>query len=223
VSVSPPLSGGDELPVPLDRAFYLKPTLSVARALLGKYVVRHFDDGGVATGRVVETEAYTVGDPACHAFRGISKSNKTMFGPPGFAYVHINYGLHFCLNAVTSPEGAPEAVLVRAIEPVHGAARMWTNYVGADEAALVPPNDWETIARKDRRIGAGPGRLTRALAINKAFDGTDLANADSPVYLAQGAAVPNDAVTITTRIGITKGADFPWRFYVTDSRWISRR
>ncbi len=213
----------DDLPAPLARSFYLEPTLSVARDLLGKYVVRRFNDGGIATGRIVETEAYLVGDPACHAFRGISKSNKTMFGPPGYAYIHINYGLHFCLNAVTAPEGQPEAVLIRAIEPVRGAIRMWGNYVGAHEATLIDPDEWENVAQRDRRIGAGPGRLTRALSINKAFDGTDLTDAASPVYLADGPAVLDDAVTVTTRIGITKAADFPWRFYVTASRWISRR
>lgn len=208
----------DELPLTvLERAFYEEPTLLAARNLLGHFVVRRFDDGEIAYGRIVETEAYTVGDPACHAFRGKSRANAAMWGPPGRAYVHINYGLHYCLNAVTAPDGVPEAVLIRAIEPIRGAARLLRNYTGQDDVT-------EAEANSDKRIGAGPGRLTRAMGITKPeFDGHDLTDSDSNLFLAQGKAVPEDEVTTTTRIGITKGADYPWRFYVTDSKWVSRR
>ncbi len=201
----------------LERAFYEEPTLLVARSLLGGLVVRRFADGEIAVGRVVETEAYTVGDPACHAFRGKSRANAAMWGPPGMAYVHINYGLHYCLNAVTAPDGVPEAVLIRAIDPIRGAARLFQNYTGQEGVA-------ESDALSDKRIGAGPGRLTRAMGITKAdFDGHDLTDAGSGLFLARVETVSDDAVTTTTRIGITKGADFPWRFYVTASRWVSRR
>ncbi len=189
----------------------------MARSLLGQILVRRFDDGEIATGRVVETEAYTVGDPACHAFRGESRANAAMFGSPGRAYVHINYGLHYCLNAVTAAPGVPEAVLIRAIEPITGGARLLNNYTGRDDAT-----DAEALA--DRRIGAGPGRLTRAMAITKVgFDHHDLCDAGGVLFLAGGVLVADDAVTTTTRIGITKGADSPWRFYVAASRWVSRR
>lgn len=202
---------------PLPQAFYTEPTLLVARNLLGAFVVRRFADGEVAAGRIVETEAYTVGDPACHAFRGKSVANAAMWGRPGTAYVHINYGLHFCLNAVTAADGVPEAVLIRAIEPVRGAARMLRNYTGQTEAT-----DAEAFA--DKRIGAGPGRLSRAFGITKpVFNGCDLTDADGDLFLATGAPVAEADVTTTTRIGITKGADFPWRFYVSASRWVSRR
>ena len=202
---------------PLPRTFYRQPTLLSARALLGAFVVRRFEDGMIAGCRIVETEAYTVGDPACHAFRGKSVANAAMFGAPGTAYVHINYGLHYCLNAVTAEEGVPEAVLIRAIEPVIGAGRMRANYTGSPQ---VP----DAEAATDKRIGAGPGRLTRALAITKpAFNGHDLTDGDSALFLAAGEPVADDAVTVAARIGITKGADLPWRWYVTASRFVSRR
>ena len=153
---------------------------------------------------IVETEAYTTGDPACHAFRGKSRANAAMFGPPGTAYVHINYGIHHCLNVVCQPEGIPEAVLIRALAP---------------DSAPQP-----LVMGELRRAWAGPGRLAKTLGIRKeTHDGIDLLDPASPVWLAEGEEIPDDAVTITTRIGITKGADFPWRFYVTDSRTVSRR
>jgi DNA-3-methyladenine glycosylase len=203
------------LPAPLPRDFYEQPTLTAARALLGKILVRRFDDGTIATGRIVETEAYTKDDPACHAFRGISKANAAMFGPPGQAYVHINYGIYYCLNAVTAPEGTAEAVLIRAIEPREGVRQMYRNYFGTD-------TDDET-ARREKRLGAGPGRLTIAFAINKTFDRTDLTDPKSPFFLAEGDSVDDSDVVTTTRIGITKAADYPWRFYVRSSRYISKR
>jgi DNA-3-methyladenine glycosylase len=201
---------------PLPRSFYLQPTLTAARALLGQRLVRRFDDGTVATGRIVETEAYLVGDPACHAFRGETKRNRTMFGAPGHAYIHLNYGLHYCLNAVTAAEGDPEAVLIRAVEPEEGASRLYYNYVGPEAPVEEPPII-------DKRLGAGPGRLTRAFGIGPAQEGTDLTDVRGPVFLTEGAPVPESEVVTTTRIGITKNADAAWRFYVRASRFISRR
>jgi DNA-3-methyladenine glycosylase len=138
-----------------------------------------------------------------------------MFGPPGHAYIHINYGIYYCLNAVTSAEGCAEAALIRAIEPIQNAARMYRNYFGEDV-------DEET-ARREKRLGAGPGRLTIALAIDKSFDRTDLTNAANPVFLAEGADIHDEDVVIATRIGITKAADYPWRFYIRSSRFVSKR
>lgn len=200
---------------PLPGDFFREPTLTVARQLLGKTLVRRFEDGTVSVGRIVETEAYTEDDPACHAFRGISKANAAMFGPPGHAYVHINYGIYYCLNAVTGEEGCPEAALIRAIEPMENAARMYRNYFGE--------NRDEESARREKRLGAGPGRIGMALAIDKSLDKTDLTRKSSPIFLAEGAEVPDDDVVITTRIGITKAADYLWRFYVRSSPFVSRR
>lgn len=202
-------------PTPLPREFYRQPTLTVARALLGQLLVRRFEDGTMAVGRIVETEAYTKDDPACHAFRGQTRANGAMFGPPGHAYIHINYGIHYCLNAVTAESGIAEAVLIRAIEPIENAVRMYHNYTGE-------VMDEET-ARTTRQIAAGPGRLTRALSLNKAYDHTDLTDPTGPVYLAAGTAVFEEDVVTTTRIGITKAADYLWRFYVRSSRFVSRR
>ncbi|MBC8102138.1 MAG: DNA-3-methyladenine glycosylase [Cytophagales bacterium] len=219
-----PILSSVELPAPLPRSFYLQQTLIVARRLLGKTLVRRFPDGTVATGRIVETEAYTADDPACHAFRGKTERNRAMFGPPGHAYIHLNYGLHFCLNAVTAAEGVAEAALIRAIEPLQNASRLFRNYYGevAAEDAFTPEY-LESIARADKRLGAGPGRLSKSLAIDRSFDDTDLAEADSAFFLAEGAEVREEEVVTTTRIGITKGADLPWRFYVQSSGFISRR
>lgn len=201
--------------IPLPRAFFLTPTLEAARNLLGAVLVRRFDDGEIATGRIVETEAYTTEDPACHAFRGPTPRTRTMFGPPGHAYIHLNYGIHWCLNAVMQPEGTAEAVLIRAIEPGENASRLWENYFGSDAT--------EEVAANEKRLGAGPGRLTRAFAIGPALEGTDLTDAKSSIWLARGDTVRDSEVVTTTRIGITKGADFPWRFYVAGSRFISKR
>jgi DNA-3-methyladenine glycosylase len=207
---------GDRSFVPLPRDFYyLLPTLAVARRLLGKVLVRRFDDGTFATGRIVEIEAYTVGDPASHAFRGRTPRNRTMFGPPGHAYIYLNYGLHYCLNAVTAAQGCPEAVLIRAVEPQCGTASLWHNYFGSEAK--------EEVARLEPRLGAGPGRIGKAFAIDRSFDGTDLADARSPVFLASGDEIPDEDIVTTTRIGITKGVDLPWRFYVRSSRFVSKK
>ena len=121
----------------------------------------------------------------------------------GHAYVHINYGVHHCLNVVCQPEDVPEAVLIRAVDPILPASES--------------PSEL-------RRLWAGPGRLAKTLGIRKeTHDGIDLLDPSSPVWLAEGEDLPDDAVTVTTRIGITKGADFLWRFYVTGSKRVSRR
>lgn len=204
------------VPDPLPRSFFTEPTLKAARDLLGKTLVRRFSDGTTATARIVETEAYTTDDPACHAFRGKTPRNQTMFGPPGFAYIHLNYGLHFCLNAVTNDEGMAEAVLIRAVEPLNAYEQLWQNYFGD-----APPDG--TSLQSEKRLGAGPGRLSKAFGIDRTFDGTDLCDAQSPVYVADGLPVPDSDVVTTTRIGITKGADFLWRWYVRDSPFVSKR
>jgi DNA-3-methyladenine glycosylase len=189
---------------PIDTAFYARPAAEVARDLLGCVLISEV--GGVRTaGRVVETEAYTgPDDPACHAATAIGRTtrNDPLFGPPGTAYIHLNYGIHWCLNAVTDREGHPAAVLIRALEPTHGT-------------------DVMRRRRGREELTSGPARLTQAMAIGPGLQRHPLDRA--PVWLARGAPVPEDHVVRTVRIGISKGADIPLRFYDSRSRWVSRR
>jgi DNA-3-methyladenine glycosylase len=188
---------------PLPVEFYLQPTLEVARALLGQVLV-HATEEGVTAGVIVETEAYLWGDPANHASRGKTARNAAMFGPPGIAYVYQVH-THYCLNAVTAPEGIGEAVLIRALEPIEGMKLMQQRR-GLSEVRL---------------LAAGPGRLTQAM-------GVTLEQNFCPLYegrllIVRGASVPAERVTQTTRVGIRQWKEKPWRFYVTDNPFVSRR
>ena len=140
---------------PFPREFYLQDTLTVAQALLGQLVWRRLPSGEVLSGIIVETEGYLTDDPACHAYRGQTPRNRTMFGPPGHAYVYFTYGLHMMLNLVCAPEGIAEAVLIRAIEPVEGVETMRLNR-GGIESVLQLTN--------------GPGKLAQALALTRQGD-----------------------------------------------------
>lgn len=192
---------------PLPRAWYDRDTLSVARALLGCVLVHQRADGPRLAGRIVETEAYHQdGDLAAHSYGGRTARNAVMFGRPGFLYVYFIYGMHYCLNVVTEAEGVGCAVLIRGLEPLEGEAEM---------QRLRGPK----IARK--QWTNGPAKLCRALGIDRAHNGCDLTG--SQVFVCAGAPVADDAVVTTTRIGISKSVDLPWRFYLRDNPWVSRR
>jgi DNA-3-methyladenine glycosylase len=184
----------------LDQAFYARAVHDVARDLVG-CVVRH----GETAGRIVETESYHMEEPACHAFAGVTSRTRTLFGPPGQAYVYFSYGIHSLLNAVAEEEGVGAAVLIRALEPVEGVELMRAR---------------RRVAR-DEELTNGPGKLTQALGIGLALNGTSLV--DGPIEVLErerGAREPR--IVIGERIGITKAADLPWRFCDADSRHVSR-
>jgi DNA-3-methyladenine glycosylase len=189
----------------LPARFYARPTVLVARRLLGQFVVSVVD-GRRAVGRIVETEAY-VGphDPACHAFGGRRTARtSTLYGPPGTAYVYFTYGMHWCLNAVTEAEGFPAAVLIRALEPVAGLAVM------RRRRGDVP----------DRVLCAGPARLCVALGVTGALNGTSLCR--GTLRIVRDTARRRVAVRVGGRIGVSAAADWPLRFVVNGSPWVSK-
>lgn len=189
---------------PLAPAFYDREPEQVARELLGALVV-HRSWGGRTAGRIVETEAYLgPHDPACHAVAGLTKRTRWLFGPPGLAYVYFIYGVHWCLNAVTREEGFGSAVLIRALEPVEGVPLM---------------RERRDVAR-DRDLTNGPGKLCQALGITGEQNGLRLF--DSRLTIHPGAPLPDEAVAVTPRIGITKAAEWPLRWIVRESPFVSR-
>jgi DNA-3-methyladenine glycosylase len=185
----------------LPRAFFARPTLAVARDLIGCCLV-HETSRGRLVGRLVEVEAYLgPRDPASHAYRRTPRSD-VMWGPPGTAYVYFSYGNHACVNVVTSPEGTAGAVLLRAIEPVEGG----------DEMAR------RRRTRVPRLIGGGPGRLTEAMGVTLAHNRADLVR--GRLYLMRGPRPRR--VVATPRIGISVATEVPWRFVDPDSPCLSR-
>lgn len=186
---------------PLDRDFYLQNTLDVSRGLIG-HILLHETPAGLLAGRIVETEAYITGDPANHASRGMTNRNQVMFGPPGYAYVYMIH-THWCLNAVTQPEGVAEAVLIRALEPLEGIELM----MEARQTYLL------------QNLCSGPGKLTKAMRIDGIHNGADLTS--GPLRIVRYAEITD--LVETTRIGIRLGADNLWRFYSKSQlKWVSK-
>lgn len=213
---------------PLPRTFYLQETLTAARALLNCVLVHRSPDG-VTAGRISETEAYTVGDPACHAYRGQTARNAAMFGPPGHAYLYAIYGMHTCFNLVCAPEGVAEAVLVRALEPLIGWELMRVRRSLDKENR--PAENGLSMAqhhriREARFLCGGPGKLCAAMGLTLAQNGWDLTDgSEVSVYPPLSGLVmpPEAAVLSSPRIGITQGVELPWRFYLRGDPYISRK
>jgi len=195
------LTSGDR---PLPRRFYARPPQVVARALLGRLIVR--DSRRVRLiGRIVEVEAYGgARDPASHAFRGESPRNRTMFGPPGHAYIYFTYGMHHCLNVVTGSAGRASAVLIRSLDPIAGLDAM---------ARRRGSRDRDRLAR-------GPGCVARAMGLSRADDGADLTR--GPLWLADRPPERGGRrILMSRRIGITRGAERPWRFFLAGHPCVS--
>jgi DNA-3-methyladenine glycosylase len=179
------------------RDFFARTVHEVAPALIGCTLL--VDGVG---GRIVEVEAYDQSDPAAHSYRGPTERNRSMFGPPGHAYVYRSYGLHWCLNLVCEPEGRASAALVRALEPTHGLETMRERRGVADV----------------RRLCSGPGNVCRALAISGGHDGLPLDRAPFALLEASGAI----ELARGPRIGITRAVDVPWRYGLAGSKFLSR-
>ncbi len=185
----------------LPRAFYNRPTIEVARELLGKILVHRS-----TAGTIVETEAYPGGDDlASHSAAGITNRTRVMFGPPGHAYVYFSYGMHACMNVVAERDGIPGAVLIRALEPLAGVDIMRSR---------------RPAAKSDRELANGPGKLTEALAITLSHNGVDLTKGRLVIGTPPDPA-PFEIET-SLRIGISKCADRPLRFTVANNRFTSR-
>lgn len=194
---------------PLTRRFYEPSAEVVAPALLGHWLIRNTANGPCG-GPIVETEAYLVGDPACHGAPGPTARNRVLFGAPGHGYVYLIYGFYFCMNVVSQPPGVAEAVLIRAVEVALG----------------------EELMRERRPVTAtrdltnGPGKLCLAMDIDRSLNGVDLCDAKSPLFIARNPAAERfrqerGPVVTGRRIGLTKAADLPLRFYLPGSPFVS--
>jgi len=201
------LDRGPAPAVPLARSFFDRPTLDVTADLIGKVLV-HRTRAGIAAGMIVEAEAY-IGedDPACHAAPGPTKRNAPLYGPPGIAYVYLNYGMHYLVNAVTEAEGAPAAVLIRALEPLDGIPLMRRRRANGKPL-------------RESDLCRGPGNLTRALGITLRENRLDLTG--SRLWIEDRGFSP-ESLSWGPRVGITRGADRPWRCWATGHPSVSGR
>jgi DNA-3-methyladenine glycosylase len=190
----------------LPRSFYLRPTLTVAKDLLGKYIARRINDK-ILIGKIVETEAYLGdNDPASHAYRGKTKRNEVMFGEGGHLYVYFTYGMHFCANVVTDAEGRGRAVLLRAVEPLEGRDIMVKNRKLKDTKYI--------------KLTNGPAKFCEAFVINSKDNGTDLLGDE--IFITTGGNIPRKQIISASRIGITSGTEKRWRYYIKGNPFISK-
>ncbi|MDP2207168.1 MAG: DNA-3-methyladenine glycosylase [Bacteroidota bacterium] len=209
----------------LPRSFYLRPTITVAKDLLGKYLIRKYK-GKLLVGKIVETEAYLQNDNASHSFRGKTKRNEVMFCEGGHLYVYFTYGMHFCCNVVTEEEGKGCAVLIRAVEPVENIELMKTH------------RKIDT-SKNIYNLTNGPAKLCQAFGLGRNENGTDLCGEQIWFGEINISKIPNlpahsrsegvgqaglkSKISSSSRIGITNGSEHQWRFYIKENRWVSRK
>lgn len=177
----------------ISQDFYNRNTIEVAKDLLGCKLCRRINNE-VLSGIIVEVEAYTQDDPACHAYRGKTPRALTLFKHPGIAYVYFIYGMYHCVNVVTEEYDKAGAVLIRALEPI-------------------PP-----VQNTN-----GPGKLCKALNITKELNETDVTSEKSDLWIEEGIIVPIKQIVTATRIGIKQACDYPWRFYIKDNKFVSKK
>ncbi|VAX25600.1 DNA-3-methyladenine glycosylase II [hydrothermal vent metagenome] len=194
----------------LEKPFYVRDVVKVAKDLLGKTLVRKVN-GRALAGTIVEVEAYDAGDEASHSFNGRSQRNDVMFEEGGLLYVYFIYGVHYCCNIVTGKAEHGAAVLIRAVEPLNHFDYLAKNRFGKTG-----------ITGKERtNLTNGPAKLCQAFKIGRAENGTDLTGAK--IYLLDAPKLRNKQIVQTTRIGITKSKELPWRFYIKDNAFVSKK
>jgi DNA-3-methyladenine glycosylase len=200
--------------------WFARPSPEVAPDLLGCVLVRQLPDGAQVRGLIVEAEAYAPGDPACHAYRRRTPRNAVMFGPAGMTYVYLIYGMYHCLNIVTDVDGAPSAVLLRAVQLLHLPAHLEPPL---PRSRSRPPKNWRD------RLAAGPGKLCRVLQIDRSLSATALHPAHPlwvehrPDFVSEQIRQNQFSLVQTQRIGISEGTELPWRWYVKDCPAVSKK
>lgn len=199
-------------------------TMTMAQLLLGCELVHESTEEGTTAGIIVETEAYITGDPACHAYRRQTTRNAAMFGPAGTLYVYQIYNHYNCINIVAGPEGVGEAVLIRALQPTEGIELMGTRRNEAFKTGFARYRNNTidpTTADGERNLANGPGKLTIALGISRSEH--NFSSLTTGAISIRGPVLHDFDMVTTTRIGLTYGADLPYRFYVKGNRYISKK
>jgi len=195
----------------LTYGFYNRNVNTVAKALLGKIFVRSINNK-ILSGIIVEVEAYDgKNDKASHSYNGITKRNKVMFGKAGHLYVYFTYGMHFCANVVTGKENYGAAVLIRAIEPLNGINLLAENRF----------NRSEITSKEKNNLSNGPAKFCKAFEIKSEHNGISLMEND--FFIIDSPKLPNSKIVISSRIGIKKSIDLPWRYYIKDNSFVSKK
>lgn len=187
------------------RSFFRRDVVSVAPDLLGAYLHRRLADGTELIGKIVETEAYAMYEPASHSSKGKTPRTAVMFGDAGFAYVYFTYGMYWCMNVVANETGHGEAVLIRAIQPITGVEEMRKR---------------RSRIKREVDIANGPGKLCLAMEIGKAENGLDLIDGDV-LWFTRGESGKQTQVATSSRVGISVAKELPWRFYIKGNAYVS--